>query len=222
MARRSRFKGKSSSASLSLCLGPIEHFMARTKSENYDSKRIRIMTQAARLFAEQGFAGASMADISKACGVSKSLIYHYYEAKEDILYGVMQAHMDQLGALIADQNYVAPDAREEFQNLTTALLECYGGAEHAQKVLLYELNHLTADQRDDIIKKQRQVITRFEMIYKRIKPELANDKAHLRARIMLFFGMINWTHNWYDPSGVINRRELAAIATDTVLGQDLS
>ena len=68
--------------------------MARTKADNYDSKRDAITSNAAKLFAEKGFGGASISDISKACNISKSLIYHYYSAKEDILYGVMTDHID--------------------------------------------------------------------------------------------------------------------------------
>jgi hypothetical protein len=35
---------------------------------------------------------------------------------------------------------------------------------------------------------------------------------------MLFFGMINWTHTWYDPAGPAAPAAVADAAVDLVLG----
>lgn len=193
--------------------------MARTKADNYDSKRDSITRKAAKLFAAKGFGGASISDISKACDVSKSLIYHYYGAKEDILYGVMTDHIDELTTAISNSELIASDARQEFLNLTLALLRCYAGAEDAQKVLLYELNNLTSKQRKDIVAKQRAIIERFEKVYLRIDSSVETNSALLRAKIMLFFGSVNWIHTWYNPKGEISRDRLAEMAVGNIVGQ---
>ena len=54
------------------------------------------MEHAARLFAERGFLGTSIAELAEACETSKSLVYHYYESKEDILFDVMHSHVRAL------------------------------------------------------------------------------------------------------------------------------
>jgi len=190
--------------------------MARTQAIDFDSKRSAIMKQAATLFADKGFNGASIADLSKACGVSKSLIYHYYAAKEDILYGVMNAHIEDLISMVDTAELSSDDPRENFTTLTKAILACYAGAEDEQKVLLYELNNLKPEQRREIVTKQRAIITNFETVYSEIFPELKDKPSLLRSKIMLFFGMINWTHTWFNPDGTIGRDELAELAADTV------
>ena len=70
--------------------------MARTQAADYDAKREAITEAAAKLFAEKGFAGASVSDLADRCAVSKSLIYHYYASKEAILFDVMNEHIDDL------------------------------------------------------------------------------------------------------------------------------
>ena len=70
--------------------------MARPQSPDYDKRREAILRAAARLFARQGFNGASVADLAAACGSSKSLVYHYFPSKEDILHAVMSAHLELL------------------------------------------------------------------------------------------------------------------------------
>jgi len=172
--------------------------MARTKADNYDSKRDAITSNAAKLFAEKGFGGASISDISKACNISKSLIYHYYSAKEDILYGVMTDHIDELTTAVTNKSLEDTDPKQEFHNLTLALLRCYAGAEEAQKVLLYDLNKLTTKQRKEIVAKQRAIIERFEQVYLQIDSSLKSDPSLLRSKIMLFFGSVNWIHTWYN------------------------
>ena len=192
--------------------------MARRKADNYDSKRDTITTNAAKLFAEKGFGGASISDISKACNMSKSLIYHYYSAKEDILYGVMTDHIDKLTSAISNKELTDADPKQEFHNLTLALLRCYAGAEDAQKVLLYELNKLTAKQRNDIVAKQRAIIDRFEQVYIRVDRNIEGNSALLRSKIMLFFGSVNWIHTWYNPKGAISRDGLARMAVENTIG----
>ena len=62
--------------------------MARPQSPDYDKRREAILAAAARLYAARGFQGASVADLAKACSTPKSLIYHYFPSKDDILYMV--------------------------------------------------------------------------------------------------------------------------------------
>ena len=192
--------------------------MARTKAETYDLKRDSITDKAAILFAEKGFSGASMTDLATICGVSKSLIYHYYAAKEDILYEVMKEHIDDLVDVINDTNHISSDPVEEFTSLTTALVHHYAGAENAQKVLLYELNNLNPAERKEIVYKERLIIKRFEGVFVRINPEMKSQTALLKSKIMLFFGMLNWMHTWYDPKGEMSRDEIAMLATNTIIG----
>jgi hypothetical protein len=35
---------------------------------------------------------------------------------------------------------------------------------------------------------------------------------------MLYFGMINWTHTWFDPRGPVSAGALAEMTVDLTLG----
>lgn len=50
------------------------------------SRSVEILTTAARLFAVKGYDATSMSDVAAAVGVSKSLIYHYFSSKTEMLY----------------------------------------------------------------------------------------------------------------------------------------
>jgi AcrR family transcriptional regulator len=51
-------------------------------------KRDRVLTEAARLFAERGFSQTDMAQVAARANVSKGSLYDYFESKEDLYISV--------------------------------------------------------------------------------------------------------------------------------------
>ena len=174
--------------------------MARTQAADYEERKEAILDQASALFARKGFLGTSVMDIAEACGASKSLLYHYYPSKEDVLIGVMSSHVDVLledvGEVIALQRF----------------MQHYVGAADRQKVLLNELDNLPADSRRQIVAKQREIIEVVQALLVKSHPEELADPAKARAKTMLVFGMINWTSTWFDPAGKLTHAQIADMA----------
>src|ERR1043165_4984899 len=177
--------------------------MARPQSPDYDKRREAILAAAAQLYANKGFPGASVAELAKACHTSKSLIYHYFPSKDDILYAVMAEHLDALteAAEAACANG-SVDAR--LRALTVAFMRLYASAQNHHKVLLNELDSLPPKRREDVVAKQRRIIAAAESVIAEI-----STPGSARVNTMLFFGMINWTHTWFDPGGPFMPEALA-------------
>jgi AcrR family transcriptional regulator len=188
--------------------------MARPQSPDYDLRRESILAAAARLYARRGFRGASIADLAKACKASKSLIYHYFPSKEDILHQVMASHLDALVAAAGEATR-SGSAETRLRTLTLAFMRLYVGAQDSQKVLLNELDNLAAGPRAEVIDKQRRIIATVEALIAEIRPETGPLSLPLT---MLFFGMINWTHTWFRPQGRVATDSLADMAVDLMLG----
>lgn len=191
--------------------------MARRQAADYDKKRDVITGEAAKLFAKKGFDGASLADLAAACRMSKSLIYHYYPSKEAILFDVMTAHIDLLLEVVHDLAKKDGPPQALFAELSRELMRRYVGAAASQKVLLYELDNLPAPERSEIIGKQRTLIDFAEDLLRRSAPDGMRDHDRLRAYVMLYFGMLNWTHNWFKPSGPVGRDDIADMAAAAAL-----
>lgn len=187
--------------------------MARPQSPDYDKRRESIVRVAARLYARQGYNGASVADLAKACRSSKSLIYHYFPSKEDILYEVMADHLDALVAAAREATQ-SGTAEEKLRGLTLAFMRLYVGAQDSHKVLLNELDNLPAKARSEVIGKQRRIIAAVEELICEIRPETGPLALPLT---MLFFGMINWTHTWFRPQGRVSAETLADMAVELML-----
>lgn len=192
--------------------------MARTQALDYDKRRLAIMETAASLYASHGFLGTSVAQIADACKTSKSLLYHYYPSKEDILFDVMDSHVLSLIEATREIDALEATADEKIRRLADALMNIYVGAQAHQKVLLNELANLTEDRRATIVTHQRELLALVDGLVLALRPDLTKAKARRRALVMLFFGMLNWTHTWYDPAGPVKPAAFAKMASDLFLG----
>lgn len=192
--------------------------MARTQAADYDERKEAIVDTAAALFARAGFTGASVADIAKRGKFSKSLVYHYYQSKEDILYDVMISHVRALetAARAATTGDERPDRK--LRELAHRFMALYVGAADRHKVLLNDLDHLPKARRTEIVAIQRRLIETVQKLLVEIEPSLKRKSGQAFAAAMLFFGTINWTHTWFSSKGPVSAGALAEMAVDLTLG----
>ena len=60
-------------------------------------KKNRIIEAAAHVFAQKGYAGASVADIAVKAEIGKGTIYAYFDSGEDLFFAVFEWFMLQTG-----------------------------------------------------------------------------------------------------------------------------
>lgn len=57
--------------------------------------RARILAHAERLFAENDFSGTGIGEIAQRAGIAKSVIYHYFKGKDEILKTLLDEFIDE-------------------------------------------------------------------------------------------------------------------------------
>ena len=62
-------------------------------------RRKAIMDTSLEVFAEHGYESASISMIAKKVGISKGLMYNYFESKEDLLTTLMMDGLDEMFSL---------------------------------------------------------------------------------------------------------------------------
>ena len=73
--------------------------MARGDKGN--KRRDSIVDEATRLFAERGYAGASMADLAERVGLRKASLFHHFPSKELLYAAVLERPVNELGAVVS-------------------------------------------------------------------------------------------------------------------------
>lgn len=182
--------------------------MSRVRAADYDDKKEAILDVAATLFGERGYAGCKLEDVAERCGVSKSMLYHYFKKKEDILFTIHQTHVQRLIDLLetfeADLKPGNPD--EAFFKLTQLYLENSSNARAKHVVALHDIRYLTDKQKRMQIALERKLIDVMTRILGQLGVEMHEEDYRVYA--LLLVGMMNWIELWYRRSGRISPKEL--------------
>ena len=192
--------------------------MARPIAKDHREKRSAILKQAAVYFADHGYDRASVNGLASACGISKSLIYHYYDSKEQLLFDILHSHLRALyEGLIALQP--AADPEVQLRQLVRKLLQMYRGADAEHRLQLQSTTALPKAQRHILADIQRSIVNEFSQAICAAAPEyLGQASDHLRPLTMSLFGMVNWFYLWNQPGRGMSRESYADLATEILLG----
>ena len=90
------------------------------KPRDGEDTRERVLAAAGELFAERGFAGASLAAISKRCGISAGLILHHFQTKEGLYQQVLDEMSGRYGQALAQAHDSAGSPEEAMQQTLAA------------------------------------------------------------------------------------------------------
>jgi AcrR family transcriptional regulator len=190
--------------------------MARPRSAHHELRRDEILDAAALCFAQQGYTAASMNDIAAACGTSKARLYHYYRAKDAILFDLLERYTLRLLGLIGETEARAQRAnlseRAALHELVRAFLKEYEHSATRHQALLADVKFLPEAEREQILNRQRDVVAAFTRFLRRAYPQrvLPHNQT---ALTMMLFGMINWTFTWLRPGGAMS---YAAFADEVI------
>jgi TetR/AcrR family transcriptional regulator len=190
--------------------------MARPRSAGYDGKRQAILDRSAAVFAKHGYDRASMAQVAKACNVSKALLYHYYVNKAELLFDILQAHLQELLDAVAAVSRALPP-RQRLRALVGALLEVYRDADDEHKIQLNELGKLPAKRKNLLTDMERDLVREFAAAIAAVNPTIGADKVLLKPVTMSLFGMINWQFMWFRDGKPLTREDYADLVTTLVV-----
>jgi AcrR family transcriptional regulator len=183
--------------------------MTRVRADDYESKKQSILNRAATLFARKGFDSATMIEVAAACGTSKSHLYHYFPAKEDLLFAIVSEHITEQAVELSAIVALPLSAEERFSRYVSAFVKRAANSRDEHLVLMNDLKYLPDAKRKKVRKLETRLVDLMVSLLKEINPELM---APVRVRgpyAMLLFGMIIWTFTWYQKSGAISPAELS-------------
>jgi TetR/AcrR family transcriptional regulator len=190
--------------------------MARPKSAEHHDKRRAILRRSAKLFALNGYDRTSMAEVASAAGVSKALLYHYYVGKENLLFDILHAHLqDLMDAVRAVDTKLAPRAR--LQALIGAVLNAYRDADDEHKIQINELRKLPQARKKELIALERELVSVFANAIAGAIPSIAGHPTLLKPVTMSLFGMLNWHYMWFREKGPVSRDDYVDMVTTLLI-----
>ncbi|HSM15991.1 MAG TPA: TetR/AcrR family transcriptional regulator [Gemmatimonadales bacterium] len=170
-----------------------------------DNRLDTLLADAARIFAERGFHGTSMRDLSRASGLSLSGIYHYVESKHELLFLIQERCFAEVirGAREAVAQEADPEAR--LGAFVRHHVGFFTGHMPEMKVLSHEAEELTGIMATAIRARKREYVAFLTELLEQV--DVPNVSPHIAAYAL--FGMMNWIYTWYRPGGDIPPAHLA-------------
>jgi AcrR family transcriptional regulator len=191
--------------------------MARTRSENYDDIQRGILNAACALFAQQGYMRASIADLAEACQISRGALYHYFDSKEAILFAILDAHVRRMISDVEEAMAQQSTSLDRFRVAIRAIVELNARSSNEQRLILNDLSFLAEAEQKAIKALERQLVDTVSDLLIRLDTEGKIVKRSKNVYTMMLFGMLNFSHTWYDPKGDIEPKEFADMVVNLFL-----
>jgi AcrR family transcriptional regulator len=178
----------------------------------------RIVAAAVGLFSEKGFDATSVQEIVERAQVTKGALYHYYRSKDDLLYEIYHALINEqltdLDRILAAGQ--APPAT--VRTLIVDLVETTSARLCETAVFTREMHKLADDRMAALRADRRRYHEAFRKLVARGQREGAfATTASPEIVTLIVFGIVNQLPQWYRPEGEKSPRQLADEIADFVL-----
>ncbi len=176
------------------------------------ARREAILSAAAQLFADRGYAAVGMDDIGAAAGVTGPAIYRHFGAKASVLTAVFDRVIDAVTYNRADradrtdrtdrtEATTEPDSPAEHAARLRELIRKYAdavcGRRRLMAVFVREVHHLPADDRALLDERQRLLVRRWRTLLGHAHPDW--DVEQVRTAVHGAFGMLNAVGTFDSP-----------------------
>jgi AcrR family transcriptional regulator len=171
------------------------------------ARREELTRIAARLFAERGYQGTSLADLAAALGVQKPSLYHHIDSKEELLWEVAWEGAEAFHAALDGVPADAP-AAERIRLALRAHLAVVGQQLDIATVFVREWRHLSGDRRARFVSERRRYEGRIRELFRAgVEESQLRTDLDVGTAALLFLSAANWAYTWLRPGS--NTDELA-------------
>jgi TetR/AcrR family transcriptional regulator, cholesterol catabolism regulator len=164
-----------------------------------EAKLQHILLHSARVFAEQGFEGASMRDISRATGISLSGLYYYFESKQKLLYLIQNNAFTLIMQRLQARLEGIRDTEQRLRILVQNHVEYFLSHPNEMKVLSHEEEALGSPYREEVAAIKKRYYALAREIFDGLAARGLADGLNPRLAVLSLFGMMNWVYKWHNP-----------------------
>jgi TetR/AcrR family transcriptional regulator, cholesterol catabolism regulator len=183
-------------------------------SQEYEARRRELIEAAAAVFKEKGYEAATLNDIAERIGADRASLYYYVASKhelfEEAVKGVLESNLEEAERVLAGEG----DARGKLQLIIERLISSY--EENYPHTYLYIQEDMrrvatyNSDWSREMIRKTRRFESIvFSLVAAAVEEGKFRDDVSVDLAVKALFGMLNWTHRWFQPGRHVSGRELA-------------
>ena len=170
-----------------------------------------VLHSAANIFFAKGFHATSIEDVARDVGMLKGSLYYYIKSKEDLLFRLLMAGIEDGDAFIARQIDTSGDPVEPLEQAIRAQIDYIVQNRVPFGLFLHEFDSLSGKRQHKLISVMSRYNSRFVELVKRGQEQgkLVDGEPWIIVNGIL--GMCNWLYRWYDPDHEIDSARIKDI-----------
>ncbi|CAM3655821.1 TetR/AcrR family transcriptional regulator [Kibdelosporangium persicum] len=192
--------------------------MARRPANTASGVDDRLLAEATRLFAKQGFDRTSVQEIVEAAGVTKGAMYHYFGSKDDLLHEiyarVLRDQTDRLEKFAASEAPAPDRVRAAAADVVVTTIENLDDF----RIFTQSMHQLSPAKQRSVRAERRKYHERFRSLVEEGQRD-GDFRTDVPADLVVdyFFGSVHHLGVWYRRNGRLSPSQIADHYADLLL-----
>ncbi|MEJ6488778.1 TetR/AcrR family transcriptional regulator [Leucobacter sp. USCH14] len=174
-----------------------------------EQRRGEIVEAAAQLFNRLGYHATSMAAIAEEVSMAKGAVYHYFQAKHEILSEIHRIWIEELIERFQVNQARTDDAVEIIRSVFHDVLRLIDERPAHVRVFFEFFRELPPELRAHARSRRDLYEALVENTIRRGIDTGVLREMNPRTQAFALFGMCNWSYQWYRRDGEFDSREIA-------------
>jgi AcrR family transcriptional regulator len=185
-----------------------------------DTRRTRILLEAAHTFVKNGYDGTSMSTLAERCDITKPGLYYHFKSKQDLLFAIMTKALDVLEETTLAATLAATSHTERLRSILAAharlITEEKDGA--VTILVIEERAALPAEDRRMIEHRLRSHIGLIRATLEGIRAEGKLRNVDTGVAALSLLGTVVSIARWFRPGGRLNADQVVEQVIELALG----
>src|SRR5215813_9613307 len=164
---------------------------------------------AAEVFHRKGYDNTSMSEVAEAAGLTKAGLYHHVSSKESLLFTVLDSGLDFTESYVMKPLESIADPLDRLKAMIDLHLRLVLEERNLEVTgLLHECKTLSPSDRARIDKRKKEYVRMTTKLISDVVKKFHIEDVNPKLAAFALLGMLNWTYQWYKPSGSSSREEI--------------
>lgn len=181
------------------------------------SRKAQIEEKATALFRERGYAATSMRDLAQVLGIEAASLYSHIKSKEQILQKICFRMADEFFGAWQEVEKDSMTNAEKMIKAARLHVRVITNDTDASAVFFNEWRHLSEPFLSEFLAMRNDYEGRFIDIIEDGMAKGEFQKVDSKFMMLAILSSLNWTYNWYKPSGGLTPDEVADKLSNLIL-----
>jgi len=173
--------------------------LSRSASKSKPATRLEeVLRSAANIFFAKGFHATSIEDVARDVGMLKGSLYYYIKSKEDLLFQLLLAGIEDGDVYIAQHIDPLGEPVEQLERAICAQIDYIIQNKVPFGLFLHEFDSLSGKRQHKVISVMSRYNNRFVDLVKRGQEQGKLIEGEPWLIVNGILGMCNWLYRWYD------------------------